>query len=148
MGNYSKLEEILSREIEKISEKGELTSNTLNSLNTLSNTLKNILKIEMLVDSSRYSNNDSYWEANGSYGTDTDRMRNYSRNSYYMDDSYNRGNNSYRNSYERGSYSKNNYSRNNGKHYIMNELKEMMDEAETEKEREALRQCMQSFEMV
>lgn len=78
----------------------------------------------------------------------------------YSNNSYNRGNsyrgNSYRRSYDNGGsyggYRMNrrgsNYSRDDGKHEMINDLHEMLNEVGSEKERNAIMQCIEKLENV
>lgn len=68
MRTYEDLRDMLCKELEEIAEKGELSAGGLDTLHKLTDTIKNIDKIEVLEDVG-YSN-DGDWEAEmrGNYG--------------------------------------------------------------------------------
>ena len=107
----------------------------LDSIHKLTDTVKNILKIDMLEEESGYSE-DGYYMGDGRiYGTSyDDEMR---RDGGY---SYARG---------RGRYAKRDsmgrYSRDEGKAYMMEQLEDMMEDAEKPAEKEALRRCSEAL---
>lgn len=123
------LKEMLCRELEEITRKGELTAGGLETAHKLTDTIKNIDKIMMLEDEG-----DGYSE------------RGYSRNGYAQDGGYSRkGGYSRDGGYdERGSsyrsrrgthYVRGHYSRDDGKDHMMRELGEMMEGADGEQRR-------------
>ena len=142
----------------------------LNKIHKLTDTIKNIDKIEMLEEGGGYSE-ESNWMADGRmYGTSYEdgssyarggrgRGRNVRRDSMGR---YSREGGSYRGgSYDvgmpyeggnrggRGGYSREGgYSMDDGKEYMMEQLEEMMEEAENPAEKEALRRCMDALKRV
>lgn len=140
MKHIQEFKDLLCKELDKIAERGSIDMNTLETAHKLTDTIKNIDKIESLENggySERRYSRDGRWEAYGSYG----------RGGYDDDSSYGRH-------YVRGHYSRGDgmsyndgrmYSREDAKEHMMNRLGEMMTGA-TEKEREILKQCMQSLE--
>jgi hypothetical protein len=137
MGRYHELKEMLCDELDKIVAKGDINGSALEIVHKLTDTIKNIDKIEMLEDGD-YSQMDEYshrrgysrdgdWEARGSYGNDGS--------------GYNEGGNSYR---KRDSMGR--YSRDDGKDHMIHRLREMMNSAGSEREREALRHCISKLE--
>ena len=129
-----------------------ISDSEVQKIHILTDTVKNICKIEMLEDGGGYSeriDSDSKggysrrggeWEARGGYG-DT-----------YMRDggmsSYNNGGHSYDggNSYGRRKRdSMGRYSRADGKEQMTDHLREMMENAQGE-EREAIRECINKLE--
>lgn len=144
----------LGREIEKILKAGDISISTLEKLHKLSDTYKNLCKIEMLEEES----DGGYSEARGGKGGpymhgssyDDDMMyserrgrgRNAKRDSMgrYSSDggSYEGGS-----SYERGGQS--GYSRDEATDWMMRELGSMMEDADP-KQREALKKCMREME--
>lgn len=152
------LKEMLCKELEEIAEKGELSAGMLETVHKLTDSIKNIDKIEMLEDGG-YSE-ESRWMGEGrmygtSYGNEggntyargrgrnakRDGMGRYSRDGGYGGDnggSYG-GGSSYRGG--RGGYS-----RAEGKEHMIGKLEEMMGMTESEEERKAIRQCIQKLE--
>ena len=133
MKAMSDLREMLCLEVEEIAKKGELSAGDLETAHKLTDTIKNIDKIEMLEGdneySQRYSNRgysrDGGWEARGSYG----------RNGGYDNG------NSYSRHYVRG-----HYSRDDGAEAIKEQLRSMMDdETLNQKQREAIRHAMEQM---
>jgi hypothetical protein len=140
----------LAREIEKILKTGDISVSTLEKLHKLSDTYKNLCKIEALEESEG-----GYSEARGSRGRG---RSSYDGSSSYDDDMMyserrGRGRNAKRDSmgryssdggsYERGAFYDDGYSR--AKDDMMSMLGEMMEDA-SPKEREALKKCMRELE--
>ena len=131
-----KLKEKLCDELEEIVNKGEWGAGDLDIIHKLTDTIKNLDKMEMLEEDGGYSR-DGNWEADmrGTYGRGSsyrgrkrDSMGRYSRDG-------------------RGGYSRDGgYSRHNAKDGMMMHLHEMMEEAEGEREREKIRRFMEQME--
>lgn len=150
------LKDLLCAELEDYAEKGKksgkMSMGDLETVHKLTDTVKNILKIDMLEEESGYSEDGHYMGEGRIYGTSYDdgmhREGGYSyargRGRYAKRDSMGRysrdGGMSYRGGVRGG------YSRDDGKHYMMDRLGELMDEASTPTEREALKKCMQALE--
>lgn len=136
-----KIKNMLCEELEEIANKGELSSGSLDTIHKLTDTIKNIDKIEMLEEDGGYSQGGGDWEARGTYG----RHGYHHENSYDggMRGGYHDGGNSYRG---RKRDSMGRYSKDDGKDHMIKKLHEMMDDAESEKEREAIRRCIQQIE--
>ena len=136
------LKEKLCDELEEIARKPEMSAGDLEAIHKLTDTIKNIDKIEMLEDGDGYSM-DGDWEARGSY-----RGGDYSRRDY--DDGSSNANRGMH--YVRGHYSRarrdsmGRYSRDGAKDKMMHHLEEMMNSAGTEKEREMVRRFMSQME--
>ena len=133
------LKDLLCAELEDYAEKGKksgkMSMGDLESIHKLTDTVKNILKIDMLEEESGYSEDGHYIGEGRIYGTSyDDEMR---RGVGY---SYARG---------RGRYAKRDsmgrYSRDDGKEYMMEQLEDMMEDAEKPAEKEALRRCMEAL---
>lgn len=162
------LKDLLCSELEDYAEKGKksgkMSMGDLESIHKLTDTVKNILKIDMLEEESGYSEDGRYMGEGRIYGTSyesgyserggssyargrvryakRDSMGRYSSlggMSYDDDMSYARGGN-------RGYSREGGYSRDDGKHYMMGELERLMEKASTHTEREALEKCMQALE--
>ena len=157
MKNYDKLEKMLCKELEKMSEKGDLTPTSLETIHKLTDTIKNLSKIEMLehekeggYSERRYSrdgySSDGYSERR-MYSRDGDweARGNYSRNYSYDDNgsSYANPNGAH---YIDGEYSMRGYSRDDGKEHMLQTMRKMMDNAGNAKEREAIRTCLLELE--
>ena len=145
-----KIKEMLINQLYELEEKaakmpsGKINANDLEIIHKLTDTVKNIDKIEMLEDGG-HSEDGGMWTARGNYGGGM---------------SYNEGGSSYtrgrmrakRNSMGRysrdagrgGNYG--GYSRDDGREHMMEQLEGMMEETSTEKEREAIRRCMAQLE--
>ena len=167
------LKDLLCAELEEYAEKGKksgkMSAADLDGIHKLTDTVKNILKINMLEEESDggYSR-DSHWMGEGRmYGNSYEdgsgyargrgsrgRGRNAKRDSmgrYSRDDGMMHGGGSYarggRGGSNRGGYSgEDGYSRDGAKEYMMEQLEDMMEQAEKPAEREALKRCMQALE--
>jgi hypothetical protein len=158
------LKDLLCAELEDYAEKGKksgkMSMGDLETVHKLTDTVKNILKIDVLKEEAGYSEDGHYMGEGRIYGTSyddgmhheggysyargrgryarRDSMGRYSRDggmSYDDDMSYARG----------GRMGNRGYSRDDGKHYMMEQLEEMMEEAEKPAEKEALRRCMDAL---
>ena len=120
---------MLCKEMEEILDKGKMTAGDLENLHKLSDTYKNLLKIEMLDEEDEgYSERGRKRDSMGRYSRD-DGM-DYSRGGHRgweAQGSYDSGN-----SYNRG-YG--NYSREDGKEHMMRTFGELMEGANTEQRR-------------
>ena len=165
------LKDLLCAELEEYAEKGKksgkMSAADLDGIHKLTDTVKNIMKISVLEEEMEggYSE-DSNWMGEGRmYGTS------YEGGSSYARGGRGRGRNARRDSMGRysregrgGGYSQEGgrggnhvgggrggnrgggYSRDDGKEYMIEQLEEMMEEAEKPAEREALKRCMQALE--
>lgn len=149
------LKDLLCAELEDYAEKGKksgkMSMGDLDSIHKLTDTVKNILKIDMLEDESGYSEDGAYMGEGRIYGTSyDDGMR---RGVGY---SYARGRGRYAKRDSMGRYSRDDgymrrdvrdggYSREDGKEYMMERIGELMDEAQKPAEKEALRRCMDAL---
>ena len=156
------LKDLLCAELEDYAEKGKksgkMSMGDLDSIHKLTDTVKNILKIDMLEEESGYSEDGHYMGEGRIYGTSYDdemRRSGYSyargRGRYAKRDSMGRYSSrgmSYDDdmSYARGGRGGNRgYSRDDGKAYMMEQLEDMMEDAEKPAEKEALRRCMEAL---
>ena len=140
------LKDKLCKELDEIARKGELGAGDLEIIHKLTDTIKNIDKIDMLEDESGYSEDGAYMGEGRIYGTSyDDGMR---RGAGY---SYARGRGRYAKRDSMGRYSRDvrgmrdGYSREDGKAYMMEQLEDMMEDAEKPAEKEALRRCMEAL---
>ena len=146
------LKDLLCAELEDYAEKGKksgkMSMGDLESIHKLTDTVKNILKIDLLESEEGYSEDGHYMGEGRIYGTSYDNgMR---RGVGY---SYARGRGRYAKRDSMGRYSRDDgymrrdggYSREDGKAYMMDQLEDMMEDAEKPAEKEALRRCMDAL---
>lgn len=126
------LKEKLCDELEEIAHKPEMGAGDLEIIHKLTDTIKNLDKIEMLEDGGYSQAGD--WEADmrGTYGRGSsyrgrkrDSMGRYSRE---------------------GRGGRGGYSRHDAKEAMMEQMEMLMDQAGSEREREAIRRCMGQLE--
>lgn len=137
------LKQMLTKELEEIASKGKMTAGELDTVDKLTHSLKSL---ETIMAMGEYSNE------GGSYGGSYGRSYGGSYNSYEggmsNEGSYGRGRggNSRGGSYG-GSYARNRGGRSRGysRDNMMEELQELMEDAETEQEREAIRRCIEQM---
>ena len=151
------LKDLLCAELEDYAEKGKksgkMSMGDLDSIHKLTDTVKNILKIDLLESEEGYSEDGHYMGEGRIYGTSYDngmrrgvgysyargRGRSAKRDSmgrYSRDDGYMRRD-------VRGM--RDGYSRDDGKAYMMEQLEDMMEDAENPAEKEALRRCVEAL---
>lgn len=139
MKKYDTLRETLCCELEELADKGELNTGDLDVIHKLTDTIKNTYKIEMLEDGGysrdRYSRGGE-WEADmrGSYGRGNSYGKHYVRGHYSRDGGD--GGHSQR---------RDGYSRTDSREEMMEHLQTMYENAGNEKEREALRRCLEQM---
>ena len=150
------LKDLLCAELEEYAEKGKksgkMSMGDLDSIHKLTDTVKNILKIDLLEGESGYSEDGAYMGEGRIYGTSYDdgmRRGGYSyargRGRYAKRDSMGRysRDDGYMRRYGRGM--RDGYSRDDGKAYMMEQLEDMMEDAKKPAEKEALRRCMEAL---
>lgn len=165
MKHLEELKETIKRELEKFAKQGDVSVNTLEKIHKLSDTYKNLCKIEMLEDESemgghsearggRGRGRSSYEMGGSSYDDDMmyserrGRGRNARRDSmgrYSSEGGSYEGGSSYERGGRGGSSYDGGYSRHDAKDWMMSQLGEMMEDADP-KEREALKKCMRAIE--
>ena len=132
------LKDKLCKELDEIARKPEMGAGDLEIIHKLTDTIKNLDKIEMLEDDGGYSR--------AGY---RDGSNSYARGSSYA----NRGKHYVRGHYSRDGYSnegrggRGGYSRHDAKEAMMEQLDEIMDSA-NEQEREILRRAISQLEKV
>ena len=129
------LKEKLCRELDEIASKPEMSAGDLETVHKLTDTIKNIDKIDMLEETGEYSQAGD-WEMEG-------------RGSYNRGSSYaNRGKHYVRGHYSRDGYNRDGrtYSRGGAKEHMMMELEEAMNAASNDREREVIRRCMDQLD--
>ena len=153
------LKDLLCAELEDYAEKGKksgkMSMGDLETVHKLTDTVKNIMKIDVLKEEAGYSEDGHYMGEGRIYGTSYDdgmhreggysyaRGRRYARRDsmgrYSRDDGM---------SYARGGRMggmRGGYSRDDAKSYMIEQIEEMMEEAEKPAEKEALRRCMDAL---
>lgn len=140
MGYIEKIKKMLCRELEEYGDKNRVSGTDLEMIWKLTDTVKNLNKIEMLEDGGysergysramSYDDDMSYARGRGSNAR-RDSMGRYSSNSY--DD------------YSETSYARRGYSRDDAKDHMMSKLGEMMENADPN-EREILKHTMRKLE--
>ena len=148
-----KIKEMLMKELKELEKKGELSAGSLDVINKLTDSIKNIDRIEMYE---QYAEDD-YSEARGRrYSRDSGNSYEGGGNSY-RDGSYERGRS--RENYNRGSsygydddmsgarrhWVRGHYSRDEAKQDISDQIEEMMSDA-SPREREVLQRCSDMLE--
>ena len=133
MQSMYELREMLCRELDELTRKGELGAGDLDSAHKLTDTIKNIDKIDRLED-------EGY-----SRGMDYSRGR-YSRDGNWEADmrgTYGRGN-----SYERQGthYVRGHYSRTDATEHLRSQINDMMRETDDDRIKDALRRAMDMME--
>lgn len=137
MKAMEELRETLCAELDEIARKGEMSAGDLEAVHKLTDTIKNIDKIIMFEE-------DGYSQAGGREV----------RGTYGGGNSYaNRGEHWVRGHFSRdGEMSgarrdnRGRYSRESGKDHMMEQLREMMEDATTERQRSAIHRCMEQLE--
>lgn len=124
-----RIKEFLMKELESIDKKGQLSMSDLDKVHKMTDTIKNIDKIEMLEDGG-YSEDGYYMGEGRVYGTSyAGRRKRDSMGRYSRDDGRKGGGYSYRD-----------------KDDMLEHLNEMLEEAGGTKEREAIKRCIRELE--
>lgn len=126
------LKEKLCDELEEIAKKPDMSAGDLETVHKLTDTIKNIDKIDMLEDDGGYSR-DGDWMARGTY----DRGSSYARRKRDSMGRYSR---------DGRMHDRVMYSRADAKDHMMGELEEAMNAASTDREREIIRRAMDQIE--
>lgn len=131
MEYMNKIKKMLCKELEEYGEQKTLTVSDLEMIHKLTDTIKNLDKIEKLEDEDGYSEHYPYYDNGSSYAR---------RGTHYVRGHYSRGNDEdYSEHYDRR------YSRDEAKDIMMGKLGAMMEDADP-KEREALKKAMREIE--
>lgn len=118
------LKEKLCKELDEIARKPEMGAGDLEIIHKLTDTIKNVDKINMLEEG-------EYSQAYNGYGRGGD--------SYDRGNSYRRGRDSM------GRFTRR-YSRDDGSSYMVDQLEELMDQADNEQVKKAIRRAMEQIE--
>ena len=130
MHSKEKIKEMLENELDMLAMKDELSAGSLDRIHRITDTIKNIDKIEMLEDVGDYSNryDDDMAMRGSSYARKRDSLGRYARTNY--GERYN---------------NRRRYSRAEAKDDMIEQIEDMMNDATTEKERQALERCMNAL---
>ena len=153
------LKDLLCAELEDYAEKGKksgkMSMGDLETVHKLTDTVKNIMKIDVLKEEAGYSEDGHYMGEGRIYGTSyDDGMHREGGYSYARGRRYAKRDSMGRYSRDDGmSYARDGrmggmrggYSRDDGKEYMMEQLEEMMEQAQNPAEKEALRRCMDAL---
>lgn len=135
MENMHKLKDTLCRELDEFARRDSIESYDLDTIHKLTDTIKNLDKIEMLEDG-------GYSQARG--GGNRGGMRTYSRDgeggSYGYEDSF--GDNDGYSMARRRRDDRGRYSRDDGRDDMVNRLEEMMNRAGSDRDREEIRRMI------
>ena len=133
MHELYELKDVLMKELEEYGRKGELTGGSLEIVDKLAHTIKNLDKIIEKYEEEEYSSRDPYYGGGMSYhGNGSDWDRSYARG---------RGRNARRDSM--GRYSSTGYSRDME---IVAKLKDLMNEAPDERSRMEIQKLVSKME--
>ena len=121
------LKEKLNKELEEIARKPEMGAGDLEIAHKLTDTIKNICKIEMMEDGGYSQAGD--WDDRASYDRDSSYRRKRDSMGRYSRD-----------------YSRR-YSRGDAKEHMMDQMETMMGSA-SQREREIIQRCMEQLEKV
>lgn len=115
------IRDMLCKELDEIARKGEMSAGDLETVHKLTDTIKNIDKIEMLEDDGYSRDGDWTADIRGTYGRDS----------------------SYRG---RRRDSMGRYSRTGAREHLRKQLEDMLRDADDDRTRDALRRCMDAME--
>jgi hypothetical protein len=137
MHMYEELKEMLCKELEEITRKGELTAGSLDTVDKLTHAIKSIDTIAAMEE---YSNDYNY---RGSYDRESDGMSSVRRRTY-DGRSYARGRNAKRDSM--GRYSRGGYSYDDAKDDMINDLHELMQDTHDERTKQEFKKFINKLE--
>lgn len=149
MKDMRKLKEMLERELQELGEKGSLSAGDVDTIHKIASSIKNLCKIEMYAEEEEYSNRGygggssrrgGNWQAEGEYGDSyEDGMSGARRGMHYVRGHYSR---------DDDHSSRRRYSRDDGKESMMVMLDEMMEHADSDKQRQAIHRCREELSLV
>ena len=137
MHMYEELKEMLCKELEEITRKGELTAGSLDTVDKLTHAIKSI---DTIVAMEEYSDDYNY---RGSYDRESDGMSSARRRTY-DGRSYARGRNAKRDSM--GRYSRGGYSYGDAKDDMINDLHELMQDTHDERTKQEFKKFINKLE--
>lgn len=148
------LKDLLCAELEDYAEKGKksgkMSMGDLETVHKLTDTVKNIMKIDTLKEELGYSEDGHYMGEGRIYGTSyDDGMHREGGYSYARGRRYAKRDSMGRYSRDNGMHyrggMRGGYSRTEAKTYMVEQIEEMMENAEKPAEREALKRCMEAL---
>ena len=143
MEYIEKIKKMLCKELDEYAMKQKLTGGDLDMIWKLTDTVKNLDKIEMLEGDDGYSETYPYYMGGSSYARGRGRYaKRDSMGRYSSEGGSYEGGSSYDDYSERADRR---YSRDDAKDHMMHKIGEMMEDADP-KEREALKECMRAIE--
>lgn len=151
MKELYKLKEMAMKELGEIVKEGEFSTGTLDVAQKLTDVVKNVDKICLLEEEGEddYNLERGSSRRGSSRGGYSDEGDSYARSGmHYVRGHYSREGGSSNDSYEGGNSSRRGYSRGGEKEKIQGMLEDMMEEAGSEKKREAYRRIMEQLESV
>ena len=128
------LKEMLCKELEDYGKKGELSAGTLDIVDKLTHTIKNLDKIIETYEESDYSSRGSYYDGMPGHNISYDNGRSYARG---------RGSNARRDS--RGRYSSDGYSRADE---MVDRLRDLMNDAPDDRTRQEIQRLVTKMEQM
>lgn len=131
-----KIKNMLCEELEEYGKKKSLSVSDVEMIHKLTDTVKNLDKIEMLEGDDGYSETYPYYMGGSSYSR--------GRGRYAKRDSMGRYSSDIDDDYSERRIDRR-YSRDDAKDHMMHKIGEMMEDADP-KEREALKECMRAIE--
>ena len=139
-----KLREMLCDELEKVTEKGELTAGSLDIVDKLTHSIKSIDTI-MAMEDGGYSSEGGYsgrsYQRGGNRGGSSHRS--YNRGSSYQ---RGRGSNARRDSM--GRYSSDGYSWDDGKEDLIEQMRDLAEDAQDSKTKQEIEKLISKMEQV
>lgn len=123
----------LMDELMEYEKKGELSAGSLDAIHKLTDTIKNIDKIELLETDGGYSSGVGTWSARGMYDGKMSDYRGDGGESYAKKGQH----------YVRG-----HYSRFDAKEAMLAKLTDMLEMAENDRQRDAIRSCIRQLESI
>lgn len=137
MKALKRMREMICEELEQVAGMNRISPSSIDYAQKLTDTYKNILKIEMLEEG-------DYSRADGEYSN-----KRYSRSEGYSNDGYSRDK-GYSNddgySQRRGHYVRAHYSRDDAKSHMVHKLEDLMRSAETDEQRDAIEKCLSQLD--
>lgn len=146
MHDMSYLKKMLEKELGLLAMQDEITPTSLEQIHKLTDTIKNIYKIEMLEsegeNEGEYSGDYSEYGRNRSYG---DNPFNRSYDMYGDESSYARRRRDSMGRYTRDYSGRRRYSRGDGEHEMIEHLERLMNEANTDKDKQAIQRAISAL---
>ena len=148
------LKDLLCAELEDYAEKGKksgkMSMGDLETVHKLTDTVKNIMKIDVLKEEAGYSEDTDFMGEGRMYGVSyDDGMHREGGYSYARGRRYAKRDSMGRYSRDGGMHyrggMRGGYSRDDAKSYMIEQIEEMMETAEKPTEKEALRRCMDAL---